>query len=461
MRKYLVVFLLPLFAACTSKGPKEAIIAGSLPNFTESYILLNSKGLSDTIKLKEDKTFTYKVLLDKPALYTLRAYRTQAQVYLNPGDSMFVSIDFANIQDGPKYTGANVTVNQFLFGRNKAVRGLLGNWEDLYGKDKEEFGLKLDTIKMNLLGMLDSIKTASKAIINLEKAKIDYFILGIKSNYPEYNAEVNGVPFKADSADYSFFEGFDPNNSYHMMFDDYTNLVNKYVMNKVSKVVNLDELQEQPAGERFSQMFSVIDSTISNPEIRDYLKHNELIDELQFGKFYELSSIVDSFLAGCKTDGYKHKISVIYNNKMKLAPGKPAPAFQYKDINGKLVSLADFKGKLVYIDFWATWCGPCKYELPYLEKLQEAYKGKKIVFISMSLDDDMAAWENKVKGEKMKGVQLHADGAWASDAAVGYQIKGIPTFYLIDANGNILMPNAPRPSSKEIKPLIDENLKKI
>jgi len=461
MRNYLFLLLLTLFAACTSKGPKDAIIAGSLPNFTESYILLNTKGLSDTIKLNDDKTFTYKVMLDKTSLFTLRAYRTQAQVYLNPSDSMFVSLDFANVQDGPIFTGANEMVNKYLFGRNKAIRGLIGNWQDLYGKDKEQFNLKLDTIKTSLFGMLDSIKTAGEEILNLEKVRIDYLILGLKSNFPEYNAEINGIPFNSDSADYSYFDGFDPNNGYHMMFDDYTNLVNKFVMNKLTKEVKMDEYQAKPAIEKFNQMFSIIDTNITNSEIRDYLKHNELIDELQFGKFYELSDIVNKFLAGCQTEGYKNKISAIYNNKMKLAPGQVAPVFKYKDVTGKDFSLEDFKGKLVYIDFWATWCGPCKYELPYLEKLQEQYKGKKIVFISLSVDDDVTAWETMVKEKKMKGVQLYADGAWVSDAAVNYQVKGIPTFYMVDGNSMILMPNAPRPSSEEIRPLIDENLKKL
>jgi thiol-disulfide isomerase/thioredoxin len=286
-------------------------------------------------------------------------------------------------------------------------------------------------------------------------------LLGLKSNYPEYYAYINQIDFNADSADYSYFDTFDPNIGYYMMFDDYSNMVNKYVMYKLSKEIKMDDFQAKPALERFEQMFSIIDTNITNAEIRDYLKHNELIEELQFGKFYEYGDVVNKFIADCKTDGYKNKISGIYNNKMKLAPGKPAPMFKYKDIKGKEFGLEDFKGKLVYIDFWATWCGPCKHELPYLETLQDEYKGKKIVFISLSVDDDMAAWENMVKEKKMKGVQLHADGAWASTAAVEYQVKGIPTFYMIDGNSNILVPNAPRPSSEEIRPLIDENLKKL
>ncbi|KAB2869187.1 MAG: TlpA family protein disulfide reductase, partial [Bacteroidales bacterium] len=117
--------------------------------------------------------------------------------------------------------------------------------------------------------------------------------------------------------------------------------------------------------------------------------------------------------------------------------------------------------KLVYIDFWATWCGPCRHELPFLMALEKDYHGKKVVFVSISMDDNKAAWEKMVKEQNMKGVQLYAEGAWKSFVATNYQIRGIPTFFLIDANGNILKPNAPRPSSNEIRPLLDENLAKL
>ena len=461
MRKYLTILLLPLMAACTSKGPKEAIIAGSLPNFTDSIALLNGKGLSDTIHLNADKTFTYKVMLNKPTLYTFRAYRTQVPVYLIPGETVNVDIDFSNLSEGPKFSGSLVKTNQYLLERSKSLRTIIGNWQDLYGAEVDQFNLKLDTIKGKLTDMLDSIKNESEEILNLEKARVDYYIQYLKANYPEYNAEILGEEFNSDSADYSMFNDFNPNKCCHLMFDEYSNLVNKYISLKLSKEVNLNEFYEKPAIERLSKLFAVIDTNISNPEIRDYLKHNDLVEEIQFGKFYELSDEVNAFVEKCQTVGYKNKVNAIFTKKMQLAPGKPAPLFKEKDIDGKEVSLENLKGNLVYVDFWATWCGPCKYELPYLAKLEKEYHGKKIVFVSMSVDDDFSAWENKVKNEKLQGVQLHAEGAWASVPATSYQVKAIPTFFLIDGNGMIILPNAPRPSSEEIRQLIDENLKKL
>ncbi len=122
--------------------------------------------------------------------------------------------------------------------------------------------------------------------------------------------------------------------------------------------------------------------------------------------------------------------------------------------------MEDLKGKLVYIDVWATWCGPCKGELPHLKKLEKAFHWKKVHFVSISVDENEAAWKKMVKEKKLGGIQLHADKAWSSDFVKAYKINGIPRFILLDKKGNIITADAPRPSSDKIKPLLKEWLKK-
>ena len=135
-----------------------------------------------------------------------------------------------------------------------------------------------------------------------------------------------------------------------------------------------------------------------------------------------------------------------------MKEGEDAPTFNYADLDGTIHGLENFKGKYVYIDVWATWCGPCRKEIPHLEELQEKYKGNdKIVFTSISIDQDTKAWRKMVSEQEMKGVQLLADGAWQSSIVRDYKIKGIPRFLLIDPNGDIVSANAPRPSSNRIK----------
>ncbi|MHC1704943.1 MAG: TlpA family protein disulfide reductase [Tenuifilaceae bacterium] len=458
MKKYLVFFLLPLMAACT-KGPKEAVISGTFLNFKDTVVYLNTKGITENIKVNADKTFEYKVTLDKPAYFSLRASRKGFEVYVNPGDSTKITVDFDNLKDGAKFSGKLEAENKYLVERNAIVRGYMSNYKEVYTLDNEQFKLKLDSLKKEITEKISVIP--NKEIALLETTRTDYLINTFKVNYPGYNAYYNSVELNPDSVDYSFLDGLDLNSAYHLMYVEYSQLVSTVIENKFRKELGDVNLDSVPV-EKLTKMFGCIDKNVVNPEVRDYLKQNAFMEDLSYGEFWKLTDVVNKFLAECQTVGYKNIIEKLYNQKMLIAPGKTAPLFKYKDINGKEVALEDLKGKLVYIDFWATWCGPCRHELPYLEEVEKAYEGKNIYFISMSVDDDMVAWDKMVKEQKMKGIQLHADGAWNSIAAKEYQVKGIPTFVLIDHNGIIITPAAPRPSQgKTLTDLFDENLAKI
>lgn len=141
-----------------------------------------------------------------------------------------------------------------------------------------------------------------------------------------------------------------------------------------------------------------------------------------------------------------------------LATGSKSPEFvNYENHKGGTTSLTDFKGKYVYIDIWATWCPPCKREIPYLQKLDEELKGKNIAFISISVDDhngrrgSKKAWQNMVTSRNLSGTQLFADKSFGSEFIAAYRINSIPRFILIDPAGNIVNANAKRPSSPSLK----------
>lgn len=445
--------------ACV-KGPKESTISGTLKNYKDSVVNITSKGITETIKLDAEKKFTFKTTIDKPVLYSLRTGRkTSVEFYVNPGDVTEFAIDYENVKDGAKFSGKLEATNNYLGEKDKISTKYFAGVK-AFGLDKANFILKLDSLKNEIDEKIKSIPVS--AIADLEKIGNGYMYKSYLSMYPEYNAYVNSTEFNADSADYSALEGLDLNNAHHLIFNDYTELVNKVVISKFVKENGSKALETMPATERLPKIFAIIDANVTNQEVRDYLKQNAFMDDLSYGEFWKLSDMVNKYLTECQTPGYKNIIETLYNKKMLLAPGKPAPLFKYNDINGKEYALENLKGKLVYIDFWATWCGPCRHELPFLEEVEKAYEGKKITFISMSVDDDMVAWDKMVKEKKMKGLQLHADGAWKSTVVNDYQIKGIPTFVLIDENGMIISPAAPRPSSgADLTNLLDENLAKI
>lgn len=149
--------------------------------------------------------------------------------------------------------------------------------------------------------------------------------------------------------------------------------------------------------------------------------------------------------------------SAAKNNKLK---GKASPDFDYENYKGGKTKLSDLKGKYVYIDLWATWCGPCRAEIPFLQKIEQKYHGKNIEFVSISIDKakDNEKWKKFVADKNLGGVQLFADKDWESEFVTSYGVTGIPRFILIDPNGNILNPDADRPSSPDLEKQLDSLL---
>lgn len=147
----------------------------------------------------------------------------------------------------------------------------------------------------------------------------------------------------------------------------------------------------------------------------------------------------------------------MHENLLRFAKGTSSPEFvNYENFNGGTTSLSDLRGKYVYIDVWATWCKPCKDEIPSLKILENDFHGKNIEFVSISVDKLNAydTWKKMVKDLDLKGVQLFADNNFESDFITAYGINSIPRFILLDPEGNIVDANASRPSNPELRELL-------
>ena len=120
--------------------------------------------------------------------------------------------------------------------------------------------------------------------------------------------------------------------------------------------------------------------------------------------------------------------------------------FKLKDLNGKMVSLSDFRGKFVVIDFWASWCIPCRAEMPAEEKMINSFSGNdKVVFLFISFDQEESKWKNAAKKYEDDGPQLIA-GDKNEVLKAMFNMDEIPHFSWINSKGVIVKKDAPRPS---------------
>jgi len=123
--------------------------------------------------------------------------------------------------------------------------------------------------------------------------------------------------------------------------------------------------------------------------------------------------------------------------------GSMAPDFSQPDVNGNQVKLSSFRGKYVLVDFWASWCGPCRAENPNVVKAYNKYKGKNFTVLGVSLDKPGATadWQGAIKSDGLTWTQVSDLKFWKNEAAVLYLVQSIPANFLIDPNGKIVAKN--------------------
>lgn len=230
-------------------------------------------------------------------------------------------------------------------------------------------------------------------------------------------------------------------------------------------------LLQQPYGVDFLKLYTdfVLERNAKERNLKnrleclpDQLLQAELVleDASNACTYEQFRKITDPYTAFLTIPSYQRRWNELCARLYVAQSGKNAADFTYPDREGKAVSLSDFRGKVVLVDVWATWCGPCRDEVPHLVKLEKEMAGKEVIFIGVSLDKkkDHQEWLEVLEKEHMEGVQLFADG-WSKIVA-DYKIKGIPRFMVFDREGRVVSADAPRPSDPALKMLLEKTLRR-
>lgn len=446
MKKIIYLLLILILASFTTSN-ELIMISGKITNSENRTITIKGESFEEEIILNADGSFSNNINIAYDGIYSLETSKNSIPIYLSKDTSLTILADDTVFSTSLQFKGKGSVENQYIVEKSNITSQISD--EELYKLDEMEFLNKVNEIKISISALYNRTKFSNadfkeKEVININYLEQKHFLF--YENYHNFHAKLKG--FKVSDKFPKFDEKIDLDNDADFLFSsEYQKLaVLKFFNNIKFNGTNIDFI--------IAKIINI--KALKSQNIKNLIIQNSIydvnIDYANYEKIYQ------EYLSSTNNPKLKESLTTIYNDIIATQPSKTSPQFDYENQKGGKTSLESLKGKYVYIDVWATWCGPCIKEIPSLQKIEEQYKDKNIAFVSISVDaiKDHDKWSKFVTEKKLGGIQLLADKEFNSEFMQGYGMKTIPRFILIDPNGNIVNSQAPRPSETALIDLFNK-----
>lgn len=457
MRKILSSLLLAVALTASAQNEMQATVELSFPvdRGIGGPTFITYKGETIVPAFNDDKKASVLLPCNDFAYCWLTYKRSRLLLYIEGGKQVKVS----NYLDGNdlklRIEGDNTDINAFLNGSETIAAGE-NEYALIYSHFKDALKrlyLKNDSV-VSKTDIPDGYKEKEEKRLELQKK------LCMAAYYTFHNRIMEERHSDSPSATiphdyYQELESILADNDQLLIYPDYIDF-NKLA---VLAIVQNDK-KEITQSQVISDYAQYVVSHFHSPLTRQILLNVVITPYIDSQGLEGLEKVDLIFRSNVTDNNILSLYQKAYEKWSRLLPGQPFPDFSFKDINGQVFTKEDFKGKVVYMDLWATWCPPCCAEIPYMNRLVKEFEHvRDIAFVSISIDKDAEAWKKKIAEKHMGGIQLLAG---PTCFLMEYTNKtAIPHYLIIDKEGNFIDADAPHPSDPDITEQLKKDLSKF
>lgn len=461
MNKILLCLFLPLLAFSN----ETVLISGYVKNPLGSSIVFYRANKAkyeniflDSVSINKDGSFSISIPISKPTKLSFRNGEEYATILVYPNQQLSINVDAQNFDKTIQFFGDGATINNYMITlSNSNIEPI----KKMYAVEKE-FVKEVNNCKKEALKIWNkflnqSTSSIEKELMMKEKESIESMYNTRKFAFLRlYEYRRNTTENSLPSLSTNFHSFTEKLNSKYPDLIEYDFYYSDYIRHFYLHKANLEFQKDTSKNYNEIYLRFIREETI--PQFKTYLLANNIYNTIQSSKnaieakelFEELRTQTDDTIILFDIVRHLEKIE-------KLKIGSIAPIIEGKDSNGILLSSRDYVGKVIYIDVWASWCGPCVKEIPNSKKLYEILKGQDITFLNVSLDKNLDHWKNGIYKHQPIGVNINdRDGSIKEK----YIIGGIPHYIIINKDGTLYDDDAPRPSDENTLNLLKELISK-